>query len=106
MKEEAAGPASEGQSEKVDDEGEEEDGLQRDSVETTPVKGKKAPAKVTLRESKGMAKEEDEEGQDEEEEEQPVEEAPKRPKEETSKHPLLKPQAVEAQHQLYLPVSL
>lgn len=77
MKEEAAGPASEGQSEKGDDEGEEEDDLQRDSVETTPAKGKKAPAKVTLGESKGMAKEEDEEGQDEEEEEQPVEVAPK-----------------------------
>lgn len=97
MTEEAAGPASEGQSEKSDDEGEEEDDLKGDFVETTRAKGKKAPAKVTLGESKGVAK-----GEDEEEEEEPVEEAPKRPKEEASKRSLLKPQAVKAQHQLYL----
>lgn len=75
-------------------------------METTPAKEKKAPAKITLGESKGMAKEEDEEGREEEEEKEPVEEAPKRPKKETSKRPLLKSQAAGAQHQLYLPVSL
>lgn len=75
-------------------------------MEATPAKGKEAPAKVTLGEPKRMAKKEDEEGRDEEEEKDPVEKAPKRPKEETSKRPLLKPQAVGAQHQLYLPESL
>ncbi|XP_059023703.1 nucleolin [Mustela lutreola] len=131
MKAAAAAPASDDEDddeedddedEEEDDEDEEEDDSEEEAMETTPAKGKKAPAKAVPVKAKSTAEDEDEEDDDEdeddedeeeeeedeeeedeeeeeEEEEEPVKEAPGKRKKEMAKQkaaPEAKKQKVEA----------
>lgn len=123
MKAVAAAPASEDEDDEEDEEededDEEEDDSEEEPMETTPAKGKKAPAKATPIKAKNVAEEEEEDeeededdddeeeeddedeeddDEEEEEEEEPVKEAPGKRKKEMSKQkaaPEAKKQKVE-----------